>query len=323
MLESSKRYAKDFMARHGIATASYECFQDREAALAAIDGPCVVKADGLAAGKGVYVCAEADEARAAVEDLFAGAHGQAGAEVVVEALLEGEEVSVLALCDGERFSLLPPAQDHKRRFDGDRGPNTGGMGAYAPAPVMTEQLLERVGEEVVAKVLSGMAAEGNPFTGVLYVGLMLCEEGALVLEFNCRFGDPECQPLMMLLDEDLLDLLLACAEGALEPRRLSLREGAACCVVMASKGYPGPVEKGFPISGLEQGGEDVVVFQAGTCRGPGGEVRTNGGRVLGVTAWGTDIRSATLRAYEAVESIHFEGATWRRDIAWRALEARS
>ena len=168
-----------------------------------------------------------------------------------------------------------------------------------------------------------MAAEGNPFTGVLYVGLMLCEEGALVLEFNCRFGDPECQPLMMLLDEDLLDLLLACAEGALEPRRLSLREGAACCVVMASKGYPGPVEKGFPISGLEQGGEDVVVFQAGTCRGPGGEVRTNGGRVLGVTAWGTDIRSATLRAYEAVESIHFEGATWRRDIAWRALEARS
>ena len=321
-LEASKGFAKDFMIRHHIPTAAYAKVQDLESAHAAISGPCVVKADGLAAGKGVYVCENDVAAHEAVEQLFGGAHGEAGASVVIEALLTGPEVSVLALCDGERFVTLPAAQDHKRRFEGDQGPNTGGMGAYAPVATGGD-LMARVEASVIRPTLAGMAQEGRPFVGVLYVGLMLTESGPKVLEYNGRFGDPECQPLLMLLDEDLLPLLHACAVGELVPRRLRIREGATCCVVMVSGGYPGPIEKGQPIEGLDTDHADVVVFQSGTSRNEAGELCTNGGRVLGVTAWGQDVRGARDRAYEVVGTIGFKGADWRKDIAWRALEEQA
>jgi phosphoribosylamine--glycine ligase len=321
-LEASKGFAKDFMIRHNIPTAVYSKVQDLESAHAAITGPCVVKADGLAAGKGVYVCENDVAAHEAVDQLFGGAHGEAGASVVIEALLTGPEVSVLALCDGERFVTLPVAQDHKRRFEGDQGPNTGGMGAYAPVATAGD-LMARVEESVIRPTLAGMAQEGRPFVGVLYVGLMLTESGPRVLEYNGRFGDPECQPLLMLLDEDLLPLLHACAVGDLAPRRLRIREGATCCVVMVSGGYPGPIEKGQPIEGLDTDHADVVVFQSGTSRNEAGELCTNGGRVLGVTAWGQDVRGARDRAYEVVGTIGFKGADWRKDIAWRALEEQA
>lgn len=317
-LEASKGFAKDFMARHDIPTASYARFSDKKSALDSLVGPCVVKADGLAAGKGVLICASKEEATKAVEHIFAGAFGDAGAEVVIEELLEGPEVSVLALCDGERFLTLPPAQDHKRRFEGDTGPNTGGMGAYAPVDV-PDGFIEMVGESVIAPTLRGMAQEGAPFSGVLYVGLMLTANGPKVLEFNCRFGDPECQPIMSLIDEDLLPLLLSCANGSLRAAPVSVKSGAACCVVMASGGYPGPIVKGFEIEGLEVGTDDVVVFQAGT-KMASDKVVTNGGRVLGVTAVARDIKGARDLAYARVETIKFEGASWRNDIAWRALK---
>ena len=315
-LEASKGFAKDFMLRHGIPTAGYSRHDNAASAHEAIQGPCVVKADGLAAGKGVFVCTDESSAHAAVNHVFDS--GMGGGEVVVEELLEGEEVSVLALCDGERFVLLPPAQDHKRRFDGDQGPNTGGMGAYAPAPVGTPELLELAARQVIEPTLKGMAAEGSPFRGVLYAGLMVTAQGPKVLEFNVRFGDPECQPLLSLLDEDLLPLLVDCARGELSPRPLKLAGGFACCVVMVSGGYPGSYPKGKPIRGLDQVPGGVQVFQAGT-RGEGDQVLTNGGRVLGVTAVGSDINEARELAYAGVRSIRFEGAAWREDIAHRAL----
>ncbi len=321
-LEASKGFAKDFMIRHHIPTAAYSKVQDLDSGHRAITGPCVVKADGLAAGKGVYVCEDEVAAHEAVDQLFGGAHGEAGTSVVIEELLTGPEVSVLALCDGERFVTLPVAQDHKRRFEGDRGPNTGGMGAYAPA-VTQGDLVARVEASVIEPTLAGMAKEGRPFVGVLYVGLMLTQNGPKVLEFNGRFGDPECQPLLMLLDEDLLPLLYACAVGDLSPRRLRTREGATCCVVMVSGGYPGPIEKGQAIKGMDVDHENVVVFQSGTCRNEAGVLCTNGGRVLGVTAWGPDVQGARDRAYEVVGTIDFNGADWRKDIAWRALGERA
>ena len=313
-LESSKGFSKDFMRRHDIPTADYHRCETAEAAHAVIDGPCVVKADGLAAGKGVYVCGTADEAHDAVDRLFAG-HGA----VVVEELLVGEEVSVLALTDGERFVVLPPAQDHKRRFDGDQGPNTGGMGAYAPAPLATDALMELIRTKVIRKTVDGMAAEGMPFTGVVYAGVMVTADGPKVLEFNCRFGDPETQPLMMLLDEDLGELLLDCSTSNLVERPLKVREGAACCVVMVSEGYPGAYPKGATIRGLDDAPDGVVVFQAGTRR-EGDSVVTHGGRVLGVTALSSTIQAARDAAYATVETLHFEGAAWRSDIASKALK---
>ncbi len=317
-LESSKGFAKDFMARHGVPTGGYARCDTAAEAHAAVTGPCVVKADGLAAGKGVFVCATATEAHEAVDAIFGGRFGAAGAEVLVEELLDGEEVSVFALCDGRSHVLLPPAQDHKRRFDGDEGPNTGGMGAYVPAPALSVDGLAQVQREVIEPVLAGMASEGHPFTGVLYAGLMLTAAGPKVLEFNVRFGDPECQPLMLMLDEDLLPVLLACASGTLVPRPLRAREGAACCVVMVSDGYPGAYEKGRPIEGLDADLDDAVVFHAGT-RSEGSAVVTDGGRVLGIVGVGADIQGARDRAYAGLERIHFEGARWREDIAWRAI----
>jgi phosphoribosylamine--glycine ligase len=238
---------------------------------------------------------------------------------VIEELMEGPEISVLALCDGENFVCLPPAQDHKRRFDGDKGPNTGGMGAYAPAPV-PDGFMEALKIRVIRPVLKGMAAEGRTFRGVLYVGAMITPQGTRVLEFNCRFGDPECQPLLMLLDEDLLAVLTQCAQGQLVQSDLAIRGGVSCCVVMASGEYPGAVEKGHPISGLENRPEGVVVFQAGTLLRTDGVVVNNGGRVLGVTAYGECFEEARDRAYSAIGGIHWEGADWRKDIGWRAMK---
>ncbi len=317
-LEASKGFAKDFMVRHNIPTAAYGRFSDLQSALGSLVGPCVVKADGLAAGKGVLICQTKDEAADAVKHIFGGAFGHAGAEVVIEEMLEGPEVSVLALCDGERFLTLPPAQDHKRRFEGDTGPNTGGMGAFAPVDV-PDGLIRLVGESVIAPTLRGMAEAGSPFSGVLYVGIMLTKNGPKVLEFNCRFGDPECQPIMTLIDEDLLPLLLSCATGSLREEPIAVKSGAACCVVMASAGYPGPIVKGVEIEGLEKTMEGVVVFQAGTKRASD-LIVTNGGRVLGVTAVSEDIRGARDLAYSRVETIKFEGASWRNDIAWQAFK---
>lgn len=323
-LESSKAFAKEFMAEHDIPTAAYGVYTDAAAAHAAVTGPCVVKADGLAAGKGVFVCTDVAQAHAAIDKVFEqgiGASEAVGARAVIEELLIGEEVSVLALCDGQRFVLLPPAQDHKRRFDGDAGPNTGGMGAYAPAPVGTPELLEQVREQIIAPVVAGMRRRGSPFVGVLYAGIMVTAEGPKVLEFNVRFGDPECQPILQLLDEDLAQLLLSCALGGLVVRDIRVHPGAACCVVMVSGGYPGSYPKGLPIHGLDPARDldsETLVFQAGTAR-EGAVTCTHGGRVLGISAMGEDIAQARDRAYARLSEISFEGAAWRTDIAHRAL----
>jgi len=312
-LESSKAFAKSFMDRHGIPTAEWSVHTEAASAHAAVSGPCVIKADGLAAGKGVFVTRVEADAHAAIDSIFAGAFGEAGHRVVVEELLEGPEVSVLALCDGRRAVALKPCRDHKRRFDGGGGPNTGGMGAICPPPDVDDALLEQVYETVLQPVVDGMAAEGHPFRGVLYAGLMLTASGPKVLEFNVRFGDPECQPLMLMLDEDLVPWMLASATGDLPRRSLKWRDGAACCVVMVSGGYPGPIERNMDISGVPVPTNDGVVFFAGAQR-EGATVRANGGRVLGVTAFGADLATACERAYEQVEMIYFETAAWRTDI---------
>ena len=312
-LEASKAFAKEVMAAAKVPTAAWGVYTDREAARSAITGPCVVKADGLAAGKGVIVAESADHARSAVDDIFAGRFGEAGARVLIEERLTGPEVSVLALCDGERAVPLKPARDHKRRFDGGVGQNTGGMGAICPAPGVSDADLDRIHRTVLQPVVDLMRARGTPFRGVLYAGLMLTPAGPRVLEFNARFGDPECQPLMMMLDEDLLPLLKACAAGRLADRPLAWREGAACCVVMVSSGYPGSITPGRRITGLTPPGRDRAVFVAGARR-DGEEVVTSGGRVLGVTAVGADLAAARTSAYDQVRGVAFEGAAWRSDI---------
>jgi phosphoribosylamine--glycine ligase len=325
-LESSKGFAKEFMARHRIPTASFQIFEDHEAARAHVrrlGGVCVVKADGLAAGKGVAVCAEVAEAEAALEEIMAERRfGDAGARVVIEERLEGEEASYYAITDGEHVITLAAAQDHKRALEGDLGENTGGMGAYSPAPVLTPAVEKRVLEEVVHPAIRGMAAEGNPYCGVLYVGLMIDARGTpRVVEFNVRFGDPETQPLVMRMEGDLLPLLDGAARGNLERAAPVSFHDAAVCVVLASGGYPRGFEKGKPISGLEAlaGDPDVVVFHAGTKRGPDGGFVSAGGRVLGVTARGATVAAARARAYTAAEGIRFEAMQLRRDIASRAL----
>ena len=322
-LEGSKAFMKDLCARHGIPTAAYARFADPDAAKAHIaeqGAPIVVKADGLAAGKGVVVAASEDAALAAVDAaLVEQAFGAAGAEVIIEECLTGPEVSVFALVDGTTVLPLAAAQDHKRAYDDDRGPNTGGMGAFSPSPLLDDALQARVMEEIIRPTVSAMAAEGRPYKGVLYAGLMLTPDGPKLLEYNVRFGDPECQVLMARLKSDLLPVLIASRDGVLANVDLRWHDMAAVCVVMATEGYPGAYRKGDPIGGLEDAGAagGVTVFHAGTKAGPDGEVLANGGRVLGVTATGGDVPAAREAAYAAIDRIDWPGGFCRRDIAGR------
>ncbi|MPY71650.1 MAG: phosphoribosylamine--glycine ligase [Alphaproteobacteria bacterium] len=325
-LEGSKGFMKDFCARHGIPTAAYGRFTDIAAAkafIAAHGAPIVVKADGLAAGKGVIIAESVDQANAAVDDMLAaGRFGAAGAEVVIEEFLDGEEASFFALADGETALPLVSAQDHKRVGDGDTGPNTGGMGAYSPAPIVTPAMVDDVMARIVRPTVAGMKAEGAPYKGVLYAGLMIGKAGPKLLEYNVRFGDPECQVLMPRLMSDVLPALIACTDGVLGSLDLRWMEGAALTVVMAANGYPGEYEKGSEIRGLMAAGRvaGVTVFHAGTAPGENGAVLAAGGRVLGVTALGADVAEAQKRAYEAVDRIDWPGGFCRRDIGWRAVE---
>jgi phosphoribosylamine--glycine ligase len=327
-LEASKAHSKEFMARHDIPTAAFEVFDDLDAALNFVrekDGPCVVKADGLAAGKGVAVCATRAEAESALREIMGDRRfGAAGERVVIEDLLEGEEVSYYAITDGEHIVTLAAAQDHKRALDGDRGENTGGMGAYSPAPVLRPEIEKRVIEEVVFPAIRGLAAEGTPYVGVLFVGLMIAADGApSVVEFNVRFGDPETQPLMMRLSSDIVPLLDAAARGRLDSVAPPTWGDASVCVVLASGGYPREFRKGIPIRGLDAAAADpdVEIFHAGTRRNQDGVFETSGGRVLGITARGATVREAVDRAYAAADRIEFDGRQLRRDIAARALSS--
>jgi phosphoribosylamine--glycine ligase len=312
------------MHKYEVPTAFYEVFTEVEPALAYIarhGAPIVVKADGLAAGKGVVVARSVAEANAAVIDMLSGnAFGTAGARVVIEEFLDGEEASFLAFTDGKHIIPLASAQDHKPVFDADQGPNTGGMGAYSPAPVVTAAVHSQAMQEVMRRTVDGMAAEGRPYRGVLYAGLMIKDGKVKTLEFNARFGDPECQPLLMRLKSDLVPVLLACARGDIKAIELEWHDQAAVCVVMASGGYPGDFAKGLPISGLEQAAalDDLVVFHAGTDV-VDGRVVTAGGRVLGVTGRGPTVAAAIAKAYQGVQAISWDGAHYRTDIGRKAL----
>ena len=329
-LEGSKGFSKDFMKRHAIPTAAYGRFEDPEEAkafLRTLSAPYVIKADGLAAGKGVVIAADLAEADMEVDAMLAGRFGAASASVVVEAFLEGEEASFFALCDGTSAVPLAGAQDHKRVGEGDTGPNTGGMGAYSPAPILDAAMQARVMEEIVLPTVRGMKAEGRPYRGVLFVGLMIGPEGPKVVEYNCRFGDPECEVIMARLRDDPLPQMLACATGGLEGcARLERFEEPAVCVVLAAAGYPASPRRGGVIEGLEDAGagDGVMIFHAGTEERDG-RITAQGGRVLAITARGEDLRQALERAYGAVDKIRWADGFCRRDIAWRALarEARS
>jgi len=324
-LEGSKAFAKDFMARHRIPTAEYAVFTELDAALdylRARGAPIVVKADGLAAGKGVVVAQSLDEAERAVRDMLAGnAFGEAGHRVVIEEYLQGEEASFICLVDGRHVLPMASSQDHKPRDDGDRGPNTGGMGAYSPAPVVTPEVHRRILEEVIEPVVAGMAADGHPFTGFLYAGLMIAPDGTpKVLEFNVRFGDPETQPILMRLQSDLTELVQAALAGRLDQIEAAWDPRPALGVVMAAEGYPGQVRTGDVIEGLpDPEPEGVKVFHAGTRLDEAGRVITSGGRVLCVTALGETIADAQARAYQVVEQIHWPGCFYRHDIGYRAI----
>ena len=321
-LEGSKAFSKDFLARHQIPTAQYRVFESAAPALDYVrerGAPIVVKADGLAAGKGVIVAQKIEEAEVAIEDIFAGQFGAAGSRVVVEDFLVGEEASFIVMVDGGNILPMATSQDHKARDRGDTGPNTGGMGAYSPAPVMTAAIEERVMDTVIRPTVAGMALEGRPYTGFLYAGLMIDDEGeAKVLEFNCRFGDPETQPIMMRMDSDLVDLLAAAVAGRLDQVRCHWLPQTAIGVVMAAEGYPGKVTTGDEITGFDQVPEGVKVFHAGT-RAQAGHVVTAGGRVLCVTALGDSVAAAQKKAYAGVAQVHFRGGFRRDDIGWRAI----
>jgi phosphoribosylamine--glycine ligase len=324
-LESSKDFAKQFMVRHGIPTARHATFDRAAAALDHVEregAPIVIKADGLAAGKGVVVATTLDEARQAIDHMFAGAMGAAGHRVVIEEFMHGEEASFICLCDGSHALPFASSQDHKRIFDGDRGPNTGGMGAYSPAPVVTPEVHARVMREIIAPTLKGMAAEGAPFTGFLYAGLMIDAEGRpRVVEFNARMGDPETQPILMRLKTDLLTLLEHAIDGRLDQVEAEWDRRAALGVVMAAAGYPETPRKGDPIIGLPAPAGDLRVFHAGTALKDGAIV-TSGGRVLCVTALGDTVKIARERAYAALAPIRFEGMQLRKDIGHRAIGRR-
>jgi len=324
-LETSKAFSKGFLERHEIPTAGYGVYDrvaDARAALNVFKPPYVIKADGLAAGKGVAISPDKPDAEAEIERMLGGRFGTAGARVVIEEFMDGEEGSLFALCDGQRAVLFGGAQDHKRAFDGDIGPNTGGMGAYSPAPVFTPELVETVERDIVAPTMTGMAAEGAPYRGVLYVGLMATTEGPKVVEYNARFGDPECQVLMMRLAGDIVPVLLACARGDVSKvQPPAFKPQTVICVVMAAKGYPDSPLEGSIIRGAEQDfGPHVQVFHAGTKRRPDGQLVAAGGRVLNVCAEGDDIAQARERAYEAVRKIDWPGGFSRSDIGWRALD---
>jgi phosphoribosylamine--glycine ligase len=321
-LEGSKGFTKDICARYDIPTGAYQRFTDAPSAKAYIreqGAPIVVKADGLAAGKGVTVAMTVDEALSAVDDCFEGAFGAAGAEVVVEAYLDGEEASFFCLSDGTHALALATAQDHKRVGEGDTGPNTGGMGAYSPAPVMTPEMVERTMKEIIEPTMRGMAESGYPFSGVFFAGLMITKKGPELIEYNVRFGDPECQVLMMRLKSDLLPILHATATGTLDKVTAEWSDDPALTVVMASKGYPGSYDKSTPIKSIPDAGEGAKVFHAGTALKDGALVAT-GGRVLNVTATGKTVGEAQARAYALLEKVEWDNGFCRRDIGWQAIK---
>jgi phosphoribosylamine---glycine ligase len=325
-LESSKVFCKNLLRHADVATADYRVFHNAKSAITYLkdrdDVPVVVKADGLAAGKGVIVCNNRDQALTAVDRIAVQKEfGDSGNELVIEERLHGQEASVLAITDGQTLITMPACQDHKPAYDGDIGPNTGGMGAYCPTPLVTEEMLAKVEEKVLVPTIHQMKRSRRPFRGILYAGLMITSQGIKVLEYNVRFGDPECQPLLMRLKSDLVDLIEATVDGRLDevgPPEWDMRP--AVCVVMASEGYPGKFERGMPIRGLEEAAKlpDVKVFHAGTAM-KDGQIVTDGGRVLGVTALGTSVSAAKLQAYTAVKSIRFSGAWCRKDISDKAL----
>jgi len=325
-IEGSKVFSKQLMRSHGIPTSAFRVFNATERAKAYLDmvgAPIVVKADGLAAGKAAIVCRSLAEAREAVDRIMVrGEFGDAGDQIVIETCLSGQEASMIAFTDGRTIAVMPSSQDHKPVFDGDEGPNTGGMGAYSPAPIITDELAARIEREVLVQTVHAMNRDEKPYRGVLYAGIMVTEDGPQVLEFNCRMGDPETQPLLMRLESDLVAILLATLDERLEELDICWDPRPACCVVMASGGYPGSYRKGIPIEGLADAArmDDVVVFHAGTAL-DNGRVVTAGGRVLGVTARGDTIAAARDRAYEAAGKIHFEGAHYRTDIAAKAVGA--
>ncbi|MBB5205429.1 phosphoribosylamine--glycine ligase [Inhella inkyongensis] len=327
-LESSKAFAKDFMARHGIPTARYEVFSEADAAHAYVDAqgaPIVIKADGLAAGKGVVVAMTLDEAHAAIDMILRDntlgvSHNVDGARVVIEQFLQGEEASFIVISDGMNVQALATSQDHKRLLDGDEGPNTGGMGAYSPAPVVTPNVHAKAMHEIIGPTIAGMAKDGIPFTGFLYAGLMIDAEGRpYTIEFNARLGDPETQPILMRLKSDLFELLYAATDGRLMEQELQWDRRAALGVVLAAHGYPMNPRKGDVISGLPADQDDAMVFHAGTAANAQGQLVTSGGRVLCATALGESVRVAQTRAYELLEGIHFDGLQLRRDIGHRAV----
>lgn len=323
VIEGSKSFAKELMRKYSIPTAAYQTFDQAEPAyeyIKQLGGPCVVKADGLAAGKGVTVAPDPETAREAVRLIMEErVFGAAGSSLVVEELLEGEEVSILAFSDGRTVVPMVSAQDHKRVFDRDEGPNTGGMGAYSPAPVYTPEIHQQVIDHILKPVIAAMREEGREYVGVIYAGLMITPQGPKVLEFNARFGDPETQVVLPRLKTDLVDIIEAVLERRLEEQQVEWLPGAAVCVVMASEGYPGDYHKGLPISGLEGSLPDTMIFHAGTEL-LDGQIVTAGGRVLGVTARGEDIRGAIDLAYRALERIRFKGCHYRKDIGYRALQ---
>ena len=325
-MEGDKAFAREFMRKYRIPHPEFAVFDDPESARLYLssrpEGRIVIKASGLAGGKGVVVCDSIREAVRAVESMMLDRlYGAAGQRIVIEEFMEGEEASILTLCDGTRAFYLASSQDHKRIYDGDEGPNTGGMGAYAPAPVVTGEVMGKVDELIVQPTLAGMAEEGFPYRGCLYVGLMISRGEPRVVEFNCRFGDPETQAVLPLLDGDLFELLRAASEGEIGDLEIKNRRGSSCCVVMASKGYPGSYEKGKPVYGLTdlEALEDLYAFHAGTGKNGRGHIVTTGGRVLGITALAETIEEAVKRAYAGAEKVQFENRYFRRDIGHRAV----
>ena len=318
IIEASKVFSKNLMEKYNIPTAKYKTFTDMDAAVAYVHeqgAPIVVKADGLALGKGVIVAQSVEEAEEAVRSMMADKKfGEAGTRLVIEECMTGPEATVLAFCDGEHLVCMKSSQDHKRAYDGNQGPNTGGMGAISPSPYYTDEIARRCMDEIFLPTVAALKAEGRPFQGVIYFGLMLTPNGPKVVEYNARFGDPECQVVLSLLDTDLLEIMMACRNGTLDQVDVKWKDGSACVLVLASGGYPNAYQKGYPISGIDKANETAVVFHAGTKKGENGEILTNGGRVLGVTAVGADLEEAIQGAYAAGAHISWTDMHFRTDI---------